>query len=352
VIDVLRYYKKKFDIVAALFVVSLCVLVVTVSILLTYFVQNKLNHDKIDELNNIVEEEVEVDEDNKIDRYAKVRDKYPDLVGFITYYYYNNKVKLPLMQTGDNDYYLYRDVEGIKSKAGTPFIDFRCDIENSLLLVLYAHNMKDLSQFGALKEYRSESYRKSHPYLYFETKYHKEKKYEVVAAFYSEVYPPGMDVFRYYAYFDLPNKATYDYYMYNIKRLAEYDTGIKPKFGDKLILLSTCDYTKKKKDGRFAVLAREVIAVDIPKGTDKPVVMVTATPKPVPTASNSNPVRTDKPTTRPQVSPTVKPTIRPTATPRVTVTPIPTPRVTVAPQTMAPTNEPVTQAPEPTMPTL
>lgn len=127
-----------------------------------YFVQNTLNRTKIEKLNNIVEREVEAEEESsrydKDDRYAKVRDKYPDLVGFITYQYYNKKIKLPLMQTKDNDYYLYRDVEGNKSKAGTPFIDYRCNIKDSLLLVLYAHNMNDLSQFGALKEYRKESY--------------------------------------------------------------------------------------------------------------------------------------------------------------------------------------------------
>ena len=251
-----------------MFFISVFVLVITLSMITLYFVQNNLNKGKIEKLNEIVEKEVEnteIDEQyDKDDRYAKVRDKYPDLVGFVTYHYYNSKIKLPLMQTKDNDYYLYKDVEGKKSKAGTPFIDFRCDIKNSLLLVLYAHNMNDLSQFGALKMYRNDSYRKKYPYLYLETMYKKLTKYEIVAAFYSEIYPKDMDVFRYYAYFDLENKATYDYYLYNRRRIEEYDTGIRPKFGEKLILLSTCDYTRHKEEGRFAVLAREVVQVPTP----------------------------------------------------------------------------------------
>ena len=246
------------DIIAVMFILSLLVLVVTLGSLVIYYAQNKLNNNKIEKLKKVVEEaEVEVEENNSVDRYKNIRDKYPDLVGFITYNYYNKKIKLPLMQTKDNDYYLYRDVDGKESKAGTPFIDYRCEINKSLLLVLYAHNMVDLSQFGALKEYRSEKYRNKYPYLIFETMYEKEKKYEIIAAFYSEVYPDNVDIFRYYAYFDLENKAIYNYYLYNIKRMAEYNTEIKPEFGEKLILLSTCDYSKNKENGRFAVLARE-----------------------------------------------------------------------------------------------
>ena len=40
--------------------------------------------------------------------------------------------------------------------------------------------------------------------------------------------------------------------------LQEYDTKIRPKFGEKLILLSTCDYIRNKESGRFAVIAREI----------------------------------------------------------------------------------------------
>lgn len=336
--------------------ISLFVLVVTLGILVAYFAQNKFNRDKINKLNTVVEQEVDESKDNSIDRYAKVRDKYPDLAGFVTYYYYNKKVKLPLMQTNDNDYYLYRDVEGNESKAGTPFIDYRCNMKDSLLLILYAHNMKDLSQFGALKEYKKESYRNSHPYIYYESKYEKQKKYEVVAAFYSEVIDGVEDVFRYYAYFDLENKATYDYYMYNIRRLAEYDTGIRPKYGDRLIVLSTCDYTRNKENGRFAVLAREVIEVEAPLITKAPFFKSDSeknkakennanneSKKPILKQTNKPVKRTQKPT----VKPTVRTTIKPSATVRQTVVPSVKPSTSVAPKPSASQKPAVSTTPIP-----
>ena len=252
----LRFYRKKLDFAIFTFFASMAVFISCISILVIYFVSGQLSEKKVNELNTLVDEVVE-EKDDTVDRYASLRDEYPDLVGFVTYNYYNKKMKLPLMQTNDNDYYLYRDVKGKSSQRGTAFIDYRCDVKNSLLLVLYAHNMNDLSQFGALKEYRKESYWKKYPYIYFETQYEEKEAYEVVS--YSEIFSDEKeDVFRYYTYFDLPNQAQYGYYIYNIKKMALYPTGIRPKFGEKLILLSTCDHTQHKREGRFAVLARKV----------------------------------------------------------------------------------------------
>lgn len=254
----LRFYRRKLDLTIITFLSSITILIVCTILLVLYLFKTKLDENKVEELNKIVEQEV-AKEHNGSDRYESLRDRYPDLSGFVTYQYYNSKVKLPLMQAKDNDYYLYRDVLGNTSERGTPFIDYRCDVEKSLLLVLYAHNMKDLSQFGTLKEYRKEEYYKKYPYIYFETMYDEQTAYEVVAAFYSRIYPDDeKDVFRYYAYFNLETEAKYNYYIYNIKKMAIYNTGIKPEYGEKLILLSTCDYSQGIDDGRFALLARKV----------------------------------------------------------------------------------------------
>lgn len=267
----LRFYRKKLDFVIFTFFASMSVFVICIAILAVYFINGALSERKAEKLNTLADEVVEeTEKENTVDRYRNLRDEYPDLVGFVMYNYYNKKMKLPLMQTDDNKYYLYRDVKGKSSQRGTAFIDYRCDVKNSLLLVLYAHNMNDLSQFGALKEYRKESYWKKHPYIYFETQYEEKAAYEVVASFYSEIFPDGKeDVFRYYSYFDLPNQAQYGYYMYNIKKMALYPTGIHPKFGEKLILLSTCDKTHHKEEGRFAVLARKADSTNLLNNNDK-----------------------------------------------------------------------------------
>ena len=42
------------------------------------------------------------------------------------------------------------------------------------------------------------------------------------------------------------------------KKLAYYDTGITPVYGDKLICLSTCEYTHPQQNGRLVVAAYRI----------------------------------------------------------------------------------------------
>ena len=45
-------------------------------------------------------------------------------------------------------------------------------------------------------------------------------------------------------------------YIADCKALAFYDTGVTAEKGDRLITLSTCEYTRK--NGRFAVVAKKI----------------------------------------------------------------------------------------------
>ena len=66
-----------------------------------------------------------------------------------------------------NEYYLYRNVQKEDSKPGSIFLDYRCSFDdvgedgtlqtpNSDNLIIYGHNMRDLSMFGTLKYYRTD----------------------------------------------------------------------------------------------------------------------------------------------------------------------------------------------------
>ena len=45
--------------------------------------------------------------------------------------------------------------------------------------------------------------------------------------------------------------------MATCKKLSFYDTGITPSYGDKMICLSTCEYTQEQ--GRFVVAAVRIV---------------------------------------------------------------------------------------------
>jgi sortase B len=81
-------------------------------------------------------------------------------------------------------------------------------------------------------------------------------KYKVIAAFYSQIYPVKSSQFKYYKQMSITSESEYVSYIRNVKALAEYDTGITPKWGRQLITLSTCAY--QVNDGRFAVVAVKI----------------------------------------------------------------------------------------------
>ena len=256
----LHYYKKKRKIepITIVFIFFSLLLVGSVAYLLIYFYQGDKNRGKQEDLNNLLSD---IDSNtNGEDRYASIRDKYPYLVGRIKFNYYKEERFLPIMQTkNDPEHFLYRDPEGEDSKWGTPFLDYRCDIKKpSANLIVYGHNMKDLSQFGSLSEYKSQDYYKKYPTMKLETMYEEEKIYDVVASMHARIYDKGMkSVFKYYNFVDATNASEFNNFVSNIKKMQCYETGIVPQYGDKLLTLSTCDYTKYADGGRFVVVLRK-----------------------------------------------------------------------------------------------
>ena len=59
--------------------------------------------------------------------------------------------------------------------------------------------------------------------------------------------------FSYHQFVDAENEEQFNEFVSTCKKLSFYDTGITPAYGDKLICLSTCEYTLD--NGRLVVAA-------------------------------------------------------------------------------------------------
>lgn len=165
-------------------------------------------------------------------------------------------IDYPVMYTPeDPEYYLHRDFDKEYSYSGVPFLDYRCDIDKSDNLIIYGHNMKNSTMFSTLLNYEEYDFWKEHKYIDIETK-DGERRYKIIAAYKTEVQAKDSNAFRYYGFTDAQNESEYEQYIYNIKKLALYDTGITAEYGTQLMTLSTCSYHTE--DGRFAVTAKLV----------------------------------------------------------------------------------------------
>ena len=73
----------------------------------------------------------------------------PDIVGWL--YIPGADISYPVVQAGDNDYYLDRMFDGTRNSAGSIFLDAYCASDFSdRHSIIYGHHMRDLSMFARL----------------------------------------------------------------------------------------------------------------------------------------------------------------------------------------------------------
>ena len=78
-------------------------------------------------------------------------------------------ISYPVMHTpSDPQKYLRRNFYGKYSQSGVPFLDGRCDLQ-STNLIIYGHNMRNGTMFADLKEYVDRDFLNAHRTVKFET---------------------------------------------------------------------------------------------------------------------------------------------------------------------------------------
>lgn len=164
------------------------------------------------------------------------------------------ELNYPVMYTPQNpEYYLRRGFDKEYAASGCLFMGAGSAPDSSHV-VIYGHNMKNGTMFGALMPYAQKDYWQQHPVISFAT-LASSGDYEIIGAFYSQVYTDADEgVFRYYRYTDLTDENRFIQYIRQVKEASLYDTGVEAVFGDQILTLSTCSYHTD--DGRFVVVAR------------------------------------------------------------------------------------------------
>ena len=197
-----------------------------------------------------VEEIIDATQPGILAEYAPFYERNPHVVGWIQID--GTVIDYPVMQTPDHrEYYLKRNFEGEYSEHGCIFIREECDMnEPSDNITVYGHNMNDGSMFASLLDYQDRKTWEDNPLIFFDTltEYHT---YKIFAVFKTTA---SLNAgFKYHNMIDASSEEAFDEFIATAKALSFYDTGITPKYGDKIICLSTCEYTLEH--GRFVVAA-------------------------------------------------------------------------------------------------
>lgn len=245
-----------------LIILGIILLIVVLAISSYFFFKQVLRNRDMDkeyeEIQDIVTTEIidRTTEDDSVVEIIDLKDLFEvnsDLVGWIKID--GTNINYPVMQNGD--YYLRRNIYKNYSYYGTPYLAKYCDVKNSDNLVIYGHHIKNNAMFGELENYKKESFYKEHKYIKFYTLEEDltiEHVYEVIAVFKTVVYSDNG--FKYYSFNNAKDSQDFDDYVSMCKQLQFYETGKTANYGDKLITLSTCEYSRK--NGRIVVVAKEV----------------------------------------------------------------------------------------------
>ncbi len=183
-------------------------------------------------------------------------DQNPHTVGWIEIE--GTMVDYPVVQTPNEpewiNYYLYRDFYGNDHIGGSIYMREACDVfAPSDNLVLYGHNMANHTMFGEVLDYRYYDHYLNHKYIRFDTLY-EEHTYEIFAVFRTSG-TTGVG-FPYHLFNEAQNEEEFDAFVAECKRLSLYEIDLTPQYGDKLITLSTCDFSIT--NGRLVVVAMRI----------------------------------------------------------------------------------------------
>ena len=263
-----------------LFVFFAAVFVVSALVVVDYVIESKRQADVFNELAGLVSDALSTEPDATeknnsnlpsfpsdfvvgpdetqpleiLPEYQALYEQNPDLVGWINIP--DTNVNYPVMQTpGNKDYYLKRDFYHNWSEWGCIYAREACDINKpSDNVVLYGHHMADGSMFAQLEtRYKRQSFWEEHQYLTFDTLY-EHHTYQIIACFRTSA-NVGQG-FPYHMFNEADNEEEFNEFIAEVKRLALYDTGLTAEYGDKLLTLSTCEYTLD--NGRFVVVAKRI----------------------------------------------------------------------------------------------
>lgn len=243
-----------------LFTIAIIIFVISCVFSIFYIIKNNLQDKEqeqiFEKLEQVIIEEQSNDEQEQ-EESRNLQELYninTDFIGWLEIE--NTNINYPVMQTEEDrkDYYLYKNFYKEYSQMGTPYIAEFCNIQESDNLIIYGHHINSNKMFGELEKYKKKSFYEEHKKIIFNTIYEKAE-YEIIAVF-KTIAHTG---FEYYKFYNSNSEQEFNTFIKKCKELSFYNIDEIAEYGDKLITLSTCEYSNK--NGRLVVVAKKITNV-------------------------------------------------------------------------------------------
>lgn len=244
--------KKSKTLFIILLIIFAVVFIAAAAVLIIKYMPDKSYKKYRKEPTSEVSSAQEILEDNPVD-FSALKQQNPDVCGYIKID--GTAVDYPILRSGEDkkeNFYLDHDWLGNSKFAGAIYVQkVNSEKLDDPCTVLYGHNMLDGSMFAGIRKYQHTDFYNANRYITIYTPGHIFK-YEIFSAF---TYDDRLILKS----FDFNDKADYEYFIeetINPKTMFSHNSSdeLKPSFGDKFIVLSTC--TDSYGDMRYLVCAK------------------------------------------------------------------------------------------------
>lgn len=233
------------------------ILLIGIMLISSYFFYKNLKEDKeqeeiFEEIKDIAQENSKTENENQenIIDMLKLYEINSDIVAWLKIE--NTNIDYPIMQTKENkNFYLRKNFYKQYSYYGTPFLAENCDIKISDNLIIYGHHINNSKMFGQLENYKKKDYYEQHKYIKLYT-LEEQEKYEIISVFKTVAYTG----FKYYDFVNSNNEREFNTFLSKCKELSFYNIESTAVYGDKLLTLSTCEYSTR--NGRLVIIAKRI----------------------------------------------------------------------------------------------
>lgn len=165
--------------------------------------------------------------------FKELMKKNPDTVGFIKVN--GTNINYPVVQTTNNDYYLYHAYDKSKNNAGWVFADYRNDMVSfDKNTIIYGHGRLNNTMFGSLKGVLSSDwYNNKNNYIIKFSTPTENTLWQVFSVY-------SITAENYYITTEFSNNKTYGKFINTIKSRSQKNFNTTVDTNDKIITLSTC----------------------------------------------------------------------------------------------------------------
>lgn len=201
---------------------------------------------KIEEVSpNDTEEIVNADENQNSDywdyiklplisvNFDELKKKNSDTIAFLKVN--GTNINYPVVQTNDNEYYLYHSYDKTENDAGWVFMDYRNDI-NDLQdnTIIYAHGRYDTTMFGSLKNvFKNNWYENTDNHVVYLSTPTENTLWQVFSVY-------SIKTETYYLTSSFGSETSHQKFIDTMISRSRFDFDAKVSTKDKILTLSTC----------------------------------------------------------------------------------------------------------------